>query len=147
VGAAKQPAEELAGGVEVGVVSSTLDGESTELGATDEELWSTALEEIDGDGVSDVDEITEEDTPVEDTTIEGDALTEEDMLCDILVLCGTGDESELEAETVELRLDEGVVGAVEAVDKKKLCWIEEEADELAPTLLKTDEIAGEVDAA
>jgi hypothetical protein len=42
VGAAKQPTEELAGGVEVGVVSSTLDWlkdeESTELGATDEEL-------------------------------------------------------------------------------------------------------------
>jgi hypothetical protein len=72
---------------------------------------------------------------------------EEDMLCDILVLCGTGDESELEAKTVELRLDEGVVGAVEAVDEKELCWIEEEGDELAPTLLATDEIAGEVDAA
>jgi hypothetical protein len=42
VGAAKQPIEELAGGVEVGVASSTLDWpedeESTELEATDEEL-------------------------------------------------------------------------------------------------------------
>jgi hypothetical protein len=86
-------------------------------------------------------------------------MAEEDMLCDTLrddKLCETVDESELEAETVELRLDEGVVGATEAVDDEELCWIEEEAAELAPTLLETDEltctddedeIADEVDAA
>jgi hypothetical protein len=64
-----------------------------------------------------------------------DAMADEDMLCDILgddKLCETVDKLELEGETVELRLDEGVVGATEAVDDEELCWIEEE---LAPTLL------------